>query len=78
MNRKARMAAESAIKQIALREGKTLEYVREQTRLAMLHGLHSADPQVKAYWDHIPRQGEEPTPEEWIAYATDIMGKKRG
>ncbi|MEA5014675.1 MAG: hypothetical protein VB099_08965 [Candidatus Limiplasma sp.] len=75
MNRKERKAAESAIKQIAAREGKTIVYIKEQMQMAMLNGLRSADPRIKAYWDRIPRQGTYPTPEEWMVHAAGILRK---
>ena len=53
---------------IALREGIPVEQVRKQIQLAMLGGLASRDPAVKARWQSIPRAGDVPTPEEVIAH----------
>lgn len=39
--------AERAIQELAIREGKTVEYIRSQMKLAMLSGLCNPDPQVQ-------------------------------
>ncbi len=63
--------AEFVIRLIALREGLTVEEVRERMRLAMLSGLRSQDYTVQARWNRIPRKGDVPTPEELIAYLAE-------
>lgn len=68
MNRKKLLIAESAIKQIAVRKGKTVEEIRKEIQKAMLIGLCSQDPKVQAYWRRIPCKGDIPTPEEVIAF----------
>lgn len=70
-------AAENAIAQIAARDGVSVGYVRKQMQIAMLNGLCSTDPKIKAYWDSIPREGEIPTPEELIAYTAKIVRDKK-
>lgn len=60
--------AARSIEKIAVKEGTTPEMVRKHIQLAMLNGLISDDPKVKAEWAKIPRAGEVPTPEELIAY----------
>lgn len=60
--------AARSIEKIAAKEGTTPEMVRKHIQLAMLNGLISDDPRVKAEWAKIPRAREVPTPEELIAY----------
>lgn len=68
--------AENAIRKIAIREGVTIEYVRKQMQIAMINGLCSSDPEVKAFWDSIPRGKEVPTPEELIIYVSKMVKRK--
>lgn len=68
--------AENAIRKIALREGVTVEYVRKQIQIAMINGLCSNDPEVKAFWDSIPREKEAPSPEELILYVSEMVKRK--
>lgn len=68
--------AENAIRKIAIREGVTIEYVRKQMQIAMINSLCSSDPEVKAFWDSIPREKEVPTPEELIIYISEIVKRK--
>lgn len=42
--------AERAIRTLAMKEGKTVEYIRSQMKLAMISGLCNPDPQVQANW----------------------------
>lgn len=60
--------AERALEHIAARDGVTVDVVRKQIQAAMLSGLTSSDPAVRAAWDKIPHKGEVATPEEVIAY----------
>ena len=65
---KKKVDAERALQATALREGKTVEYVRSQIKIAMLAGLSNQDPEIQAKWKMIPCKGEVPTPEELITY----------
>lgn len=65
-----RIEAEKAVKLIAMREGVSVDAVREQMKRAMLSGMSSPDPVIQAKWKKIPSEGEIPTPEELIAYIT--------
>lgn len=76
LKRKKQSAAEKAIREIAQREGITTEYVRKQIQVAMLNGLCSTNPRVKAFWDSIPRNKEVPTPEELIIYISEMVKRK--
>lgn len=66
--------AEKAILEVAMREGVTVEAVRQQMKLAMLAGLCSKDPQVQAAWGKIPCKDDVPTPEELITYFSACIG----
>ena len=71
-----RIVAENAIKKIAEREGVPTEYVRKQIQIAMLNGLCSTDPKVKAFWDAVPCERDIPTPEELIIYISETVRRK--
>lgn len=62
--------AAQIIEQIARREGTTPEMVRKHIQVAMLNGLISDDPEIKARWGRIHKAGEIPTPEELIVFLT--------
>jgi len=65
---KKKFDAERAIRTLAMQEGKTVEYIRSQMKIAMLSGLSNQDPEIQARWKKIPCKGEVPTPEELITY----------
>ena len=69
-------AADRALRKIAEREGVTVDSVRRQIQIAMINGLSSTDPKVKAFWDSIPRENEIPTPEELILYISGTIVHK--
>lgn len=77
MDRQGLKKAENAIRLIAQRDGVSTEYVRTQMKIAMLNGLVSNDPKIRAYWKSIPCEGDVPTPEEFIAFTADIVKKQR-
>lgn len=68
--------ARRAIAHIAMREGTTPEMVRKHIQLAMINGLVSDDPAIKAAWARIPKTGDVPTPEEVIAYYTQQIQQR--
>lgn len=74
-NEKQRVA-ENAIRKIAEREGVTVESARKHMQIAMINGLCSTNPKVKAFWDSIPREKEVPTPEELIIYVSETIKRK--
>lgn len=76
MNKKKQRIAENAIKKIAEREEVTTESVRKQMQIAMINGLCTTDPKVKAFWESIPREKDIPTPEELIIYVSDMIKGK--
>jgi hypothetical protein len=72
-----RIVAENAIRKIAERNGVSTEYVRKQIQVAMLNGLCSTDPKVKAFWVAVPCEKDIPTPEELILYISETVRRKR-
>lgn len=75
MTMKQRMA-ENAIRKIAEREGVSTEFVRKQMQIAMINGLCSTDPKVKAFRAAVPRGKEVPAPEELIIYISETIKRK--
>lgn len=67
--------AARAIERIAKENHSTVEEVRLQIKVAMINGLASDEPKIKAYWQSIPCEGDVPTPEEFIAYTADVVRK---
>lgn len=65
---KKEINAARTIKMLAQQEGKTVEYISSQIRLAIISGLSNPDPQVQENWKKIPCKGTIPTPEELITY----------
>lgn len=76
LNKKKQRIAENAIRKIAEREGVTTEYVRKQMKIAMINGLCSTDPKIKAFWDRIPKEKDIPTLEELIIYVSGMIKGK--
>lgn len=72
-----RIVAENAIRKIAERDGVSTEYVRKQIQIAMLNGLCSTDPKIKAFWDAVPCEKDIPTPEELILYISEMVRRKK-
>lgn len=62
------MTLDEIIIQIAKKENVTPDHVRREMMRAMKKGQESPDPAVQARWASIPRQGEEPTLEEFFEY----------
>ncbi len=76
MKKDKKILAENAIRKIAQRDGVSVEYVRTQMKIAMLSGMCSGDPAVKARWADIPCEGEVPTPEELIMHFAEKYKRK--
>jgi hypothetical protein len=77
MDKRKIESAHRALEQIAEKNNTTVEEVRKQIKIAMINGLVSDDPRQKAYWHSIPREGDIPTPEEFIAYTADVVRKMK-
>lgn len=68
--------AEKALRQISIREGKTVNEIKKEIKKAMLIGLCSQDPKIQAYWRYISFEGDVPTPEELIAFLSNETKRK--
>jgi len=60
--------AKKALKQLAKREGVSVETVRHEIEIAIAAARKSTDPKARAFWKSVPRKGEYPTPEEVIVH----------
>ena len=69
-SKKLRMA-ERALRQIAEREGTSVDAVREEIRAAIAMGRNDPSPAARAFWQSLPCEGDEPTPEEVILHLAD-------
>lgn len=59
---------EAILKQIAKAHHTTPKKVRQEMQMAMDAALASPDPVIQAQWAAIPKKGEKPTLEEFVAY----------
>ena len=76
MHKTQLLSAHKAIQEIALREGESVEHVRNEIKIAMEYGLKSSDPAIKAFWESIPCVDNIPTPEELIAFTSGIVKQR--
>ena len=60
--------AKKALKQLAKREGVSVETVRHEIEIAIAEARKSTDPKAQAFWKSVPHKGEYPTPEEVIVH----------
>ena len=65
--------AKKALKKIAQREGVSEETVRHEIEIAITEAMKSPEPQARAFWKSVPHKGEQPTPEEVVAYIADMI-----
>lgn len=65
--------AAKALREIALREHVPVEVIREQIQGIILEWMESTDPQAQEHREKIPRAGEIPTPEEFVAYCAELV-----
>ena len=63
--------------QIALRDGKSVYEVRQEIELAISSAQDNPNPDIKAFWRSVPRQGRKPTPEEVIVHIARLVDKKK-
>lgn len=66
MDSKKLRIAENALRQIAEREGTTVDAVREEIRAAVAAGQRDPSPAARTFWQRFPRRDGEPTPEDVI------------
>ena len=69
-------SARKTIQEIALREGESVEQVRNEMKIAMEEGLKNNDPAIKSFWKSIPCVDTIPTPEEFIAFTSGIVKQR--
>lgn len=67
--------AAQAIQVVALENHMSEEMVREQLMSMILEGMSSEDPKDRKRWERIPRAGKIPTPEEFIAFCSEMLGQ---
>lgn len=67
--------AAQAIQVVALENHMSEEMVREQLMSMILEGMSSENPEDQKRWERIPRAGEMPTPEEFIAFCSEMLGQ---
>lgn len=60
--------AERALKQLAKKEGVSVETVRHEIEIAIAEARKSTDPKAQKFWKTVPHKGEYPTPEEVIVH----------
>ncbi|WP_195465116.1 hypothetical protein [Faecalispora jeddahensis] len=65
--------ANRALKKLAKQKGISERAVRQEIEIAIQEAMKSPDPQAQAFWTSIPHKGEQPTPEEVIAYIADMV-----
>ena len=65
--------AKKALKKLAKPKGISERAVRHEIEIAIQEAMKSPDPQAQAFWKSIPHKGEQPTPEEVIAYIVDMV-----
>ena len=78
MDSKKMRIVENALRQIAEREGKTIDDIREDIRAALSAGRESPDASVRDRWQSVPCVGDEPTPEEVVLYLAEDALRKAG
>ena|GEM_PF-506593 len=61
--------------QITKENNTTVAEVRRETEVAIRAAIENPDPKVRDEWTKIPYKGEEPTPEEVIAYVSRQVKK---
>ena len=58
------------IKQIAMRNGVTPEYVEEEMRKAMRAGMASTDPHAQELWKQIAPDDKEPSIDRFLEFVS--------
>ena len=67
--------AHKALVATALKSGVTVEEVRFEIDKAIREAMANPNPIIQQRWRNIPRSGDVPTAEEFIAYISDPLGK---
>lgn len=66
--KKAKRAANKGLEAAANKNDMSIEDIRREIEITIKQAEKSDDPEVRKFWDAVPRQGETPTPEQVIAY----------
>ena len=69
--------AKKAIEQTALRFGVSYDEVNREIGAAIAEAMKSQNQSLRMLLGVIPRQNEEPTPEELIMYISDFVGQQK-
>ena len=77
MTKKEWNVATHALEQVAQNNGTTIEVVREEIKAAIAEAMKSDDQAVRDQWRFVPCSGEVPTPEEFIMYVANRVGRKQ-
>ena len=64
------------IKEIARREGVSVEHINEEIERAITVGFMNPDPEVRKYWAKIAPDGKIPSPEKAIEILTKMSKMK--
>ena len=64
---------EHLFQRLARERNITVEEMREIISARIRRGMNDPDPEKRAQWEAIPREGEIPTPEEWLYYAVNTL-----
>lgn len=67
--------AEKALRKLAVREGVSVEYIREKIQEAIDAATADPDPRRKRFWAAVPRRGERLSPEDLIVFLRENAGK---
>lgn len=65
--------AKRALKKLAKQKGISEKEIRREIEITIEEAMKSPEPQAQAFWKAIPHKGEQPTPEEVIAYIADMV-----
>lgn len=73
LTREEKGRAAAAIGQIAAENHTTVEDVRRSLKELIDAALADPDPTVQAWWATCPREGERPTPEEFLIWTANMV-----
>lgn len=68
-----RINAETALRKVAKVNHTSIEDVKKEIRIAIDAAMANPDPSIQALWQSMPRSGEKPTPEEFIAFIVSTI-----
>lgn len=68
---------DKTLRQLADREGLSLEEIRAEIQLAIDAAYDNPDPKVRKEWAKVPFEGERPTAEDVILYVTRQMEEQK-